>query len=216
MRRDGSVLITPLNPSLDSNIAGNRLWANEKKRGTTRNAHEKQPMETDGTAISKTALKKQQRAARKLQEHQEAMRASAPVRARWLLLAQCQLWATRKETCNAVWTAWMKRPRTPEARLIVWRKLRDLLWRALDSSTDRATSVAPSPAGLYYHPDRTAGAGDALAARRVHPRACQSLHESHASRLRALQGPLVVAGLPASDRLRLHSFGSEESRDGRS
>ena len=49
--------------------------------------------------------------------------------ARWQLLVQRQLWAARKETCNAVWTDWM-RSRDPEKRLAVLRKLRGLLWLA--------------------------------------------------------------------------------------
>jgi len=84
-------------------------------------------METDGSASAKTASKKQQRDARRLQEYQEAKRAPQSV-ARWQLLAQRMLWTARKDSCNAVWTRWM-RSRTPEAQLEARRKLRSLLWR---------------------------------------------------------------------------------------
>ena len=43
--------------------------------------------------------------------------------ARWQLLVQRQLWAARKETCNAVWTDWM-RSRNPEG---VARRLAEVL-----------------------------------------------------------------------------------------
>ena len=130
-RRDGGITITPFYSLNDStNKAGNRQRGQETARKKTLDAAVPQPIDTVDCEPEKTVSKKQQRDARRLQEFQEAKRAPQPKStARWLLLAQRQLWAARKATCNAVWTAWA-RSRTPEARLATRRKLRGLLWRA--------------------------------------------------------------------------------------
>jgi len=77
--------------------------------------------DTVDNGCAKKLSKKQQRDAHRVQEHR-ATKAS-PATARWKLLAKRQLWAARKDTCNAVWTAWMAQ------KLDVRRKLRGLLWR---------------------------------------------------------------------------------------
>ena len=132
-RRDGSIRFTPYNSLGDSTRpAGNRQAGLEKIRSTTRDANEQhhEPMDTVDNVRSPKTSKKQQRDALRLQEFQEAKRApESQSAARWLLLAQRQLWAARKATCNAVWTAWA-RSRTPEARRATRLKLRGLLWRA--------------------------------------------------------------------------------------
>lgn len=126
-RRDGSITITPY--SLDStHKAGNRQRGQQAEEKKTPDAAAPQPMDLVGSESADKTSKKQQRDARRLQEFQEAKRREAQITARWLLLTQRQLWAVRKASCNAVWTAWMARPRKV-ARPEVRRKLRDLLWR---------------------------------------------------------------------------------------
>ena len=130
-RRDGGITITPFHSPNDSTTAaGNRPRGQEAARKQTRDTTAQQPMDTVDNVRSPKTSKKQQRDALRLQEFQEAKRApESQSAARWLLLAQRQLWAARKATCNAVWTAWA-RSRTPEARRATRLKLRGLLWRA--------------------------------------------------------------------------------------
>ena len=149
-RPDGSVVFNPLTtPLIDSTKAGNRLRGHEKS-GTPRDRSVQQPTETVGGQHAKTTSKKQQRDARRLQEYQETKRAP-PTGAQWLLLTQRLLWTARKASCNVVWTAWM-RSRTPEARLAVQRKLRDLLWREWTRPQFSPPPTSPVPKGCRAIP----------------------------------------------------------------
>jgi len=149
-RRDGSILISPQPLPDISAQAGNRQRAQEEKQETARDAAAPQPMETDG-GRSKTASKKQQRDARRLQEYQESKQHLSQLTARWRLLTQRLLWTARKESCNAVWTAWM-RSRTSEARLAVLRQLRGLLWRAWTRPQFEPPLTSPLPKGATRIP----------------------------------------------------------------
>jgi len=149
-RRDGSITISPsVSPVIAGNAAGSSQQPRQRKKqqDTTRDANGQLPMETDGSELTKS--KKQQRrddrSRNRLQEYQESKRTSHTV-ARWLLLVQRKLWTARKETCNAVWTDWM-RTRTPEARQAVMRKLRGLLWRAWIRPQFEPPLTSPLPKG---------------------------------------------------------------------
>lgn len=118
-RRDGSILITPA-PQV-SNNAGSRQRGQQMEQHTT---HDPQPMDTQPTESvdsPRPQSKKQQRDAERLQKWKAKQPASQST-ARWLLLTHRLLWAARKVSCNAVWTAWMRH------RQVV-HKLRSLLWR---------------------------------------------------------------------------------------
>eukprot|EP00310_Coccolithus_braarudii_P015575 CAMPEP_0183341034 /NCGR_PEP_ID=MMETSP0164_2-20130417/7383_1 /TAXON_ID=221442 /ORGANISM="Coccolithus pelagicus ssp braarudi, Strain PLY182g" /LENGTH=268 /DNA_ID=CAMNT_0025511265 /DNA_START=206 /DNA_END=1013 /DNA_ORIENTATION=+ len=195
-RRDGSILISPLKPPNDStNTAGSRQSGQVKKQETTRDADVPKPMETDGNKRA-TASKKQQRDTRRLQEYQESKRVPQSA-ARWLLLTQRQLWAARKASCNAVSAGWM-RSQTPEARPATRRKLRDLLWRAWTHPQIEPPQSSSVPRGCTVILTRLQVLG-MRSFRDEYIRARQSSLQSLASRSRALQGSMVMAGLPAGD-----------------
>jgi len=127
-RRDGSIAISPAPVSASTpHKAGNQLREQERSHRTTRDAVA-QPMDTAGseTIPSKKQLQKQERDAGRA-EANRALKAS-PQLARWQLLSKRLLWTARKDTCNAIWTAWM-RSRDPEARLEARRKVRNVFWR---------------------------------------------------------------------------------------
>ena len=122
-RRDGSILISPLTDC--SKTAGNRQHEHGTESRTARDASEPQSMASDDCAPAKTASKKQQRDADRLQKWQAKQSAPQPT-ARWLLLTKRLLWTSRKASCDGVWTAWM---RARASRLEARRKLRSVLWR---------------------------------------------------------------------------------------
>lgn len=124
-RRDGSLLISPPQSLKDSTTAaGNPRRVHEAKRETTHDdVDAPQPSDTDGKRARSS--KKQQRDAQRAAKRRTALQSEA----RWQLLTQRLLWTARKETCNAVWTGWMRArsPEAVEAKLAARRKLRDLL-----------------------------------------------------------------------------------------
>lgn len=92
--------------------------------------------------------KKQQRDADRAKDHR-ALKAS-PITARWKLLVQRTLWAARKASCDAVWTAWMRT--RVEARLEVQRKLRNLLWREWTRPQIEPPPLSRAPKGCVSIP----------------------------------------------------------------
>ena len=114
-RRDGTVLISPHTPSANAGIRQQQ----KERAAPDAQPVDMQPMDTVGSPRQPSKIKQTRDAERA--EADRALRAS-PFMARWKLLITRQLWTTRKATCDAVWTAWMRR------RQVV-RKLRSLLWR---------------------------------------------------------------------------------------
>lgn len=125
-RPDGGILITPLPLTDSTNAAGKPQQGYGKKKGTTHDSSEPQPMDTDGSAQAVKLSKKQQRDAQRAKEDQ-ALRAS-PSTARWKLLTQHLVRNARRTIRDSTHDAW-KRSRTPEAQLEARRKWRALLWR---------------------------------------------------------------------------------------
>ena len=125
-RPDGGILITPLPLTDSTNAAGKPQQGYGKKKGTTRDSSEPQPMDTYGSAQAVKLSKKQQRDAQRAKDDQ-ALRAS-PSTARWKLLTQHLVHNARRTIRDSTHDAW-KRSRTPEAQLEARRKWRALLWR---------------------------------------------------------------------------------------
>eukprot|EP00966_Prymnesium_polylepis_P070899 1646992-Prymnesium_polylepis.1 len=75
----------------------------------------------------------------------------------------------------------------------------------MDPAADRPASTTPAPTRMHYASDGFAGVRAAVTARRLRSRARKSLHQSPfdslASRERAQQGHLILAGLSAADGL---------------
>ena len=122
-RPDGGILITPLPLNDSTNAAGKPRQGYGKKKETTLDASEPEPMDTHG---SSQPPKKQQRDVRRAMAFQA--RPTSPSTARWTLLTQRLMRNARRMIRDSTHDAW-KRSRTPEAQQEARRKWRALLWR---------------------------------------------------------------------------------------
>jgi len=119
-RRDGSILISPYNPPVTATGIRQRQEARAPPDSQLEDA---QPMDT----VSESVVRPRQRSKKQLErDAKRAMDNRALVASPWLarfeLLTSRLLWAARKASCNAVWTAWMRHRQAVH-------KLRSLFWR---------------------------------------------------------------------------------------